>query len=310
MLASGQHQTFSYESNGEFWRLNTYQHPDAPGCPYPHNFIELCGSDSSWIPNQVNNFPQDDADPPIDIFCTPVTSSYDPNDKTGFPTGLTEQHFIQPNQQIQYAIRFQNTGNDTAFTVVVRDTLDTDLNIFTVTPGVASHPYTFRMYGPSVLEWTFNNILLPDSNVNEMASHGFLTYHVEQNPNLPDGTQILNEADIYFDFNEPVITNQTLHTIFKGSPLTVGFKEKEADKNVLSIYPNPTALSSVIEFSSPSTQKGTLTVRDIMGRTILNHSFNALKGNNRLPLTVGKSGIFFVSISVGEWKGVGKVVVE
>ncbi len=65
-----------------------------------------------------------------------------------------------------------------------------------------------------------------------------------------------------------------------------------------------------MEFISPLTQKGTLMVRDIMGRTILNQSFNALKGNNRLPLSVGKSGIFFVSVGVGEWKGMGKVVVE
>ncbi len=310
MLTGGQTVTYNYAGTGQTWILQADQHPLHPGNSHPNAHVELCGDSTNFTSGIVNNFPQDDADPVVDIYCGPITGSYDPNDKTGYPTGLTEQHFIQPNQQIQYVVRFQNTGTDTAFTVVVRDTLDSDLNIFTVTPGVASHPYTFRMYGPRVLEWTFSNILLPDSNVNELESHGFLTYHVEQSPNLPDGTQILNEADIYFDFNEPVITNQTLHTIFKGSPLTVGIKEKAALKKMLSIYPNPTATSSVIEFTSPSTQKGTLTVRDIMGRTIVNQSFNALKGNNRLPLTVGKSGIFFVSVGVGEWKGVGKVVVE
>ena len=50
--------------------------------------------------------------------------------------------------------------------------------------------------------------------------------------------------------------------------------------------------------------------RNIMGRTVLNQNFNALKGKNRLPITVGKSGIVFVSVGVGEWKGVGNVVLE
>ncbi|PIX33224.1 MAG: T9SS C-terminal target domain-containing protein, partial [Bacteroidetes bacterium CG_4_8_14_3_um_filter_31_14] len=71
-----------------------------------------------------------------------------PNDKTGYPTGVTTEHYIMPNQQLQYVIRFQNTGTDTAFTVVVRDTLNMNLDIFSVVPGVASHSYNFQMYGP------------------------------------------------------------------------------------------------------------------------------------------------------------------
>ncbi len=311
MLSGGQTVTYAFAGNGSTWVLQADQHPLHPGNSHPNAHVEVCGDSTSLIPGIVTEFPQDDADPVVDIYCGPVTASYDPNDKTGYPTGLTTDHYIHANQQLQYVVRFQNTGNDTAFTVVVRDTLDNDLNLFTVTPGVASHPYTFRVYGQRVLEWTFNNILLPDSNTNEMGSHGFLTYHVEQNRNLAHGTQIFNDADIYFDFNEPVITNQTLHTITDMPQILVDASErKEQRGNKFRIYPNPTASATTIEFTSPSTQKGTITVRDIMGGTILNQNFNALKGNNRLPLTVGKSGIFFVSVGVGEWKGVGKVVAE
>jgi hypothetical protein len=110
-------------------------------------------------------------------------------------------------------IRFQNTGTAPAYTVVIRDTLDTDLDIFSVTPGVSSHDYTFTMYGERVLQWTFNNIMLPDSFSNEEESHGFITYTVNQLTDLQDGTAINNSAAIYFDSNEPVITNTTLHTI-------------------------------------------------------------------------------------------------
>ena len=68
--------------------------------------------------------------------------------------------------------------------------MDLDLNIFTVTPGVSSHTYEFRMYGPRVLEWRFDNILLPDSTTNSVGSNGFVTFQVEQNPNLSPGTGI------------------------------------------------------------------------------------------------------------------------
>ena len=310
MLTAGATFTYSFLGTGHTMILQTEQHPLHPGNSHPNAHVELCGNPNNFTPGFVNSFPLDDADPIVDIYCREITGSYDPNDKVGYPFGLTESHFIQPNQHLEYTIQFQNTGNDTAFSVVVRDTLDMNLDISTVLPRAASHPFTFRIYGPRVLEWTFYNILLPDSNVNEEFSHGFLTFSVEQDLDLPDFTPIHNEADIYFDFNDPVITNQTLHTIFKGAPFAVGIKEKAATKNTLAIYPNPTASSSVIEFTSPSTQKGTIIVRDIVGRTVLNQTFQALKGNNRLPLTVGKSGIFFVSVSVGEWKGVGKVVVD
>jgi len=205
---------FSYPANGETWILAAEQHPLHPGNSHPNAHVELCGSDSTqWIPDMVNNQPLDDADPVVDIYCGIVTGSYDPNDKRGFPLGITNQNHIQPNQQLQYVVRFQNTGTDTAFTVVIRDTLDTDLNIFTVAPGVSSHNYTFRKYGPRVLEWTFDNIMLPDSTTDEPGSNGFVTFTVDQVPDLPNGTLINNQADIYFDFNAPIITNETDHLI-------------------------------------------------------------------------------------------------
>tara|TARA_B100000508_G_scaffold137355_2_gene131763 strand:- start:59565 stop:63446 length:3882 start_codon:yes stop_codon:yes gene_type:complete len=205
---------YSYPANGETWILAAEQHPLHPGNSHPNAHVELCGSDSTqWIPDMINNQPLDDADPVDDIYCGIVTGSYDPNDKRGFPTGVTSQHHIQPNQQLQYVIRFQNTGTDTAFTVVIRDTLDTDLNIFTVNSGASSHDYTFKTYGPRVLEWTFDNIMLPDSTTDEPGSNGFVTFTVDQVPDLPNGTVINNQADIYFDFNAPIITNETDHLI-------------------------------------------------------------------------------------------------
>ena len=40
-----------------------------------------------------------------------------------------------------------------------------------------------------------------------------MKFRVAQHADLPPGTEIRNTAAIYFDNNDPVITNQTLHTI-------------------------------------------------------------------------------------------------
>jgi uncharacterized repeat protein (TIGR01451 family) len=205
--------TFVFPATEQTWILQADQHPLHPGNSHPNDHVEGCGGNADWTPGLVDDLPSGDESPFVDTYCGEVVGSYDPNDKQGFPGGIGEQHEILPNEQLQYLIRFQNTGTAPAYTVVIRDTLDADLDIFSVTPGVASHDYSFTMYGERVLQWTFNNIMLPDSNSNEEQSHGFITYTVNQIPDLTDGTQITNSAAIYFDSNEPVITNTTLHTI-------------------------------------------------------------------------------------------------
>jgi uncharacterized repeat protein (TIGR01451 family) len=212
-IPSGDTVVFAYAGDGRTWRMEVNQHPLHPGNSNPSATIERCGNVANWTPNLVNIRPHDDADPVIDIYCGLVTGSYDPNDKTGYPLGVGSNHDIEPNQDMEYVIRFQNTGTDTAFTVVIRDTLSMDLDVFSVRSGASSHDYSFRMYGPRVLEWTFNNIMLPDSNVNLIGSNGFVTFKVRQVPNLPVGTVIENSASIYFDFNAPIFTNTSWHTI-------------------------------------------------------------------------------------------------
>jgi len=212
-LSSGEQRIFSYSGDGRTWRLEADQHRLHPGNSQPNASVERCGNSENWTAGKMSSLPNDDADPIVDIYCGEVTGSYDPNDKAGTPTGVGADNSILPNGKIEYRIRFQNTGTDTAFTVVIRDTLSTDLDIFTVKSGASSHNYSFRMYGPRILEWTFDNILLPDSFINEPLSNGFISFSVNQVPNLPDGTKITNNAGIYFDYNEPVITNTTNHNI-------------------------------------------------------------------------------------------------
>ena len=166
-----------------------------------------------------------------------VVGSFDPNDKTSF-TGEDQfggAIYFPQDSVIDYQIRFQNTGTDTAFTVVVKDTLDANLDVETIRPGSSSHDMLVEFEGNNVLVFTFENIYLPDSTTNLEGSQGFVTFSIRPRPGLPVGTQIPNSAAIFFDYNAPVITNETVHVV---SEETGVFSAPVQDSPWL-VYPNP-----------------------------------------------------------------------
>ena len=165
-----------------------------------------------------------------------VTCSYDPNDKAVVPEGLFAQHETPMNSWLDYTIRFQNTGNDTAFTVVLRDTLDVNVDPSTFEIITSSHIVNTRIENNGLLTFTFDNILLPDSIVDEPGSHGFVRYRIKPLENLPDPTVIYNTAYIYFDFNSAIVTNTTFNTftdIVNSAAIISSLNDG------INVYPNP-----------------------------------------------------------------------
>ncbi|MGH1337193.1 MAG: T9SS type A sorting domain-containing protein [Aureispira sp.] len=184
----------------------------------------------------------------VAVDCRANVGSYDPNDKQAQPEGYQANHYIENTIPLSYHIRFQNTGTDTAFTVVVVDTLDVPLDPATVRMGASSHPYTWELRENGILVVTFDNIMLPDSNVNEPLSNGFFKFSIDQDPNNPAGTRIENSAGIYFDFNPPVLTNEVFHTIGSNFINTIVINvDKVATPTIaVQVFPNPFAESTTI----------------------------------------------------------------
>lgn len=141
-----------------------------------------------------------------------ITGSFDPNLKAArTSTGLDGgTYFIDQDQWIDYTLHFQNTGTDTAFLVVVTDTLPATLDPATLEVGAGSHAFSWSLTGAGILRFDFPNILLPDSNINELHSHGFVSFRIRPKQPIAPGTVIENIANIYFDFNPPVITEPSV----------------------------------------------------------------------------------------------------
>ncbi|MDD5569955.1 MAG: T9SS type A sorting domain-containing protein [Bacteroidales bacterium] len=218
-------------------------------------------------PIDSDTFPPDNVDTLHQI----VTGSFDPNDKQVSFASLTPQE-VQNEPYITYVIRFQNTGTDTAFTVVVKDTLDNNLNISTLETVAASHNYLFGLKSNNVAEWRFNNILLPDSNVNQAGSNGFIKYRIKPLNNLVNGNTIKNDAYIYFDFNLPVVTN-TVNTAIQNK---VEVKKITADKNSgIEIFPNPNTGKFYLNFENKNNSPMKLQITDLLGKIVFSEISNS-----------------------------------
>jgi hypothetical protein len=149
-----------------------------------------------------------------------TTCSYDPNDKSVMPLEDVATPYTDIYSDLTYNIRFQNTGTDTAFLVVIKDTLSPFLDLSTFNVVSSSHPVMATLgVHDRIATFTFENIQLPDSIIDEPASHGFVRYNIRPLSGLPDSTDITNTSYIYFDYNEPVQTNTTLsHLIYVYHP--------------------------------------------------------------------------------------------
>ena len=240
-LDSGADTLIRVPASGGTLRMEADQAPGHPGISMPSVAVEGCGGFPFSL-GFIIQYPHNDGNPFVDIDCRENVGSYDPNDKQAFPSGYRDEHFIEPNTQLEYLIRFQNTGTDTAFNVVIRDTLDTNLELSSISMGSASHTYRWSILGENILEVRFNNILLPDSTTNETGSHGFVKFTIDQKVDIPEETMIYNQAAIYFDFNPPIITNQTYHTIgidYIIIDLVDGQKNPQEQATIIEFYPNP-----------------------------------------------------------------------
>lgn len=222
--------------------------------------------------------------------CQDIVGSYDPNDKRAYPFQEGDDYAIGPNEIIKYMIRFQNTGTFMAFKVEVLDTISPFMDLSSFRIGNASHDFEVAVEDNRTVKVTFDNIMLPDSNTNEAASHGFFTYYLKQMPDLPEGTQITNSAGIYFDFNDPVITNTTVHTIDYN---IVSVPELSSEIG-FDINPNPANDFVTIQLKDQLSVPGTYEILNVQGQSITSGSFS--DPIFTLGLDSMSKGIYFVRI--------------
>ncbi|MBL0342845.1 MAG: T9SS type A sorting domain-containing protein [Bacteroidetes bacterium] len=239
-----------------------------------------------------------------DTIIDEVVGSFDPNDITVDIPVLEPSQTANP-PYLEYLIRFQNTGTYLATFIEIANPVSSWLDMNTFELIALSHPGTVNYLQHSRnLDFYFDNINLPDSVSDEPGSHGFIRYRVKPYTGLAIGDTITNYANIYFDYNPPVITN--FATTIVNNPVGV-YENAEAAKLV--IYPNPAVSKVYLRSHLPIVTDVTLNVYNMFGERVHHYTGRA---SNRLSVELliddYPAGVYLIELITGSGYSTARMV--
>ena len=227
-----------------------------------------------------------------------VVGSYDPNDKTESHGEKILFSSFNANEYLNYTIRFENTGTANAVNVRVTDVLDARLDETSIRMVNASNSNVVKRVG-NTITWNFDAIELPPSVANTQIGHGFINFKIKPKAGFAVGDIIVNKANIYFDFNPAIITNEC-KTEFVATLAINDFAF-----NDFSFYPNP--VSNILTVSNNSVIDS-VTISSVLGQNVLTSKINDFQST--IDLSTLTSGIYIAEfLSNGAAKRI-KIVKE
>jgi uncharacterized repeat protein (TIGR01451 family) len=233
-----------------------------------------------------------------------VGNSYDPNDKNVFKksfyelvgNGFQESTIAYGfDDELEYTIRFQNTGTAPAQNIYILDTLDTELDWSTFQLLNTTHEMNVVNLGNGILRFEFNNIWLPDSSVSQELSQGHLTFRVRETPNNELYSEVTNTAYIFFDWNPAIITNTTYNMND-----WIEFVGEENTFNVQA-YPNPMQNELTLKVEGQFNYE----IQDLTGRKLLQ---GMGVGQTTINTEALASGTYLITVYANGSKQTGKVL--
>lgn len=222
-------------------------------------------------------------------FSQTVVGSFDPNDIV-----CIQGSNLSPSEignYLHYIVNFENTGTAPAENVVVKIEIDTakyDLSSLQLLNG--SHPVEARVNG-NIAEFIFKTINL-DTN-----GHGNILLKIRSKTSLNSGDTVTKKANIFFDYNFPILTNDA-NTIFQD----LSIDEHLIDNSII-IYPNPSRNVVNVEASSVI---NSVQVYDMQGRLLVTHLANELK--TIIDIADKADGVYFFKINSDKGMKVEKII--
>jgi uncharacterized repeat protein (TIGR01451 family) len=243
------------------------------------------------------------------VLCGFVQNSYDPNEMRVVPPGACDEGYVSLTQPLMYTVRFQNTGNAAALDVVVVDSLPHQLDAGSMRIIGYSHPMYTEMTPGNVARFIFNDINLADSTANEPQSHGYVVFELDPIQDVESLDQTTNEAEIYFDYNNPVATNIVSNTFIDVVPVecnAVGILDQLVSPDAIVIRPNPCTSRCYVHCTGGE-PIDRLEVVDCMGRVL---QVSNPHSSEDVKLEGMKPGLYVVRIWIGGKASIARLVVE
>ena len=222
-----------------------------------------------------------------------VVNSYDPNDKQVLQG---EEIFEeQVGDYLDYVLRFQNTGTADALNVVVTDTLSNNLNWSTLRILSASHDYRVEITNDNEVAFIFEDINLPPQEVDEEGSNGHIAFEIRTVDDLIIGDSVENTANIFFDFNPPIITNTVVTTV--AEPLSID----DFVADTIKIYPNPVSNGLNIQFEGGRTS-AQISLVSLQGQVV------ARTETTYIDVAKLSAGVYFLRIETEQGLFIKKII--
>lgn len=265
----------------------------------------------------VTLFPQDDE---TNFIAIDYKESVLPNGierQIAQPEGYDEAHFIAPNSYIDYTIHFENENAESVNQVEVIDTLSKFLDIKSFEMGARSHNLIYELHDDGVLKLVFNNIALEGTNQingrgadNILNRSGFVKFRIKLKDNLQIGTVIKNNANVYFDYERPRLTNEIFHTVGSNFVRIALFVPQVKYMDLLTkVFPNPMSQKAIFYLENFKGDNFNLELFDISGKLVATKiGENQQTIINRNELNAG-TYIFKISEN-GDFLGSGKLIIE
>jgi hypothetical protein len=218
-----------------------------------------------------------------------VVGSFDPNDIV-----CIQGDNLSPSEignYLHYIINFENTGTAPAENIVVKVEIDTDkYDLPSLQLLNGSHPVEARVNN-NIAEFIFKTINL------ETNGHGNILLKIRSKESLNSGDSVTKKANIFFDYNFPILTNDA-RTTFQDLSI-----EEHLKDNSITIYPNPSRDVVNIEASSAI---NSVQVYDIQGRLLMTHLANDSK--TIIDIADKANGVYFFKINSDKGIKVEKII--
>lgn len=196
-------------------------------------------------------------------------------------------------EYLHYVVTFTNTGTTEADNVVVRHQLDeSQFDLSTLQLINSSHDVQAKVE-EGIAEFIFKDVTMATED------HGNILFKVKTRPNLMVNDVVTNSAEIFFDYNAPLTTNDA-NTTFE----TLNANVYQLDKSV-KLYPNPAKNKVQV---SADTEINTIEVFDIQGRLL--YSIPAGSSKHEIDMSNRTSGIYFIRITTEFGSAVEKLIIE
>lgn len=262
-------------------QINTPTDPN-----FPVNIDDVLAFSADINPMSGDENPNDNTF----TFDQTVVGSYDPNDITCIEGDVIDVNDV--GEELHYLIRFENTGNFAAENIVVAMDIDeTQYDISSLQVLSSSHDTNAQVVG-NTAEFFFPGINL------DSGGHGNILLVMNSNNGLVKGDAVTSQANIYFDFNYPVTTNE--ETTFIDEIMATS----DASLNsTISIYPNPTKDNLTVNSEN---KIQSIELFDATGRIIRTILVNDNK--NVVKLGSLNNGIYILRIHTEKGTTVQKVI--